>query len=119
MWGSEVHGIAPSRLKQIRADATKAVSKGVAGTCATTALRLLIGAKADPWVAARIRLVRAWIKTITGDTSLRHKVEKAWERAKTKASGKDRWKRTKGPITAIISTLRDMETNQATTLAQP
>ena len=58
-------------------------------------------------VSARLRVLRTWVKAVATNTRLRHKAEKAWEKAKEQASGRDRWRRVKGPITATIATLED------------
>ena len=81
-----------------------------AGGCATVAIRLGFSEYADPMVAARKQLLQEWIRLWDSLQPQRRMVERAWEKLRATLSvAKSPRGRTKGPISAVISTLMDLK----------
>eukprot|EP00959_Pyramimonas_sp_CCMP1952_P080089 1674312-Pyramimonas_sp.AAC.1 len=59
VWAPEVHGLAPSMVKQLRGQARLSSKCPQRGSCATTAIRISLGSSRDPAIMYIRRLVGA------------------------------------------------------------
>lgn len=111
LWGGQIGGIAPTTLRKLRTDAARATGILTRGLCTTTAIRLCFGAEQDPLIKARAQLLGNWAKMMAKPGGLLQQVRGVWRKAQLRLGTQaDRiWKRVRGPITAVIATLRDLD----------
>ena len=107
VYGCEAMGVAPTTLRLIRRRGARATGATTAGSCCTTALAIAYGDYGDPGIAAPARMVREWLR-IWGQGSACHKrVRRTWELLRPKLDDQKRWLNIRGPVGAMIGTLKD------------
>ena len=109
LWGVEGQGLAPTTLRKLRAQVAAMSMCRHPGGCSATAIRLAFSAAADPLVGLRRQLLQEWARPWRSGVAPTAAVERAWPRLLASLeTARSRWGRTKGPISAVISTLLDI-----------
>ena len=104
---AQVHGLPPTRKRDLRRAAGAMLSHANRGRCLTTRLALEMGDK-DPGVSIPMSLFVAWFAYMVAFPEDRTRVAAAWPRiAKLLARPNTRWRHIHGPAAAVIATLLD------------
>ena len=111
-WSISVAGSTRTQLKKIRCSMLGAAGIRYFARCPLTAFRLEWSWQVDPLIAEPVALLRRYLRTLSAQPRLRKMLGQAWgtQRLQTfiESSGRTQWMRTTGPVTAVISTLRDL-----------
>ncbi len=109
LWGVEGQGLAPTTLRKLRAQVAAMSMCRHPGGRSTTAIRLAFSAAADPLVGLRRQLLQEWVRLWRSGLVPTAAVERAWPRLLAGLqAARSRWGKTKGPISAVISTRMDI-----------
>ena len=110
-YGVSGFGASPTVVKKMRTIAGTA-ALGARGQCVTTAIALELGECNDPAITTRAIVIAdfAWLWK-RADGAMRARMRNIWNKALPKLHTPSRWKRAKGPLTALICTLIDIGFN--------
>ena len=108
LWGCQVHGVSPSRLRTLTAAASRATGLGSGGSCTTTAIRLCFGDGKDPVVKARVLLLVKWARTMAAYPDIAIRAGSSWDQVKARLGAGNAWMRAKCSMSACIATLLDI-----------
>ena len=78
LWGAASMGLAPSALAKLKSQSAAATGINAAGRCASTAIALAFGERADPQVAAVSQQVSLWMDIWKADSGLRALSTRHW-----------------------------------------
>ncbi len=107
-YGIACVGAAPNIVQKMRT-ACAGAALGAQGHCATVAIDLGMGQKADPEISIRVEVVKDWIEIWAGcSEEEKRRIRRAWRKMAMRIDGKYRWREVKGPMGAVITTLKDM-----------
>ena len=109
-WGRQALGMAPTtiggRLRRDFAQLTASYHKGGSNT---VTLAVEFGPKGDPAYFIPKELLCTWLDLAPTLLNQQALLARLWDRRSQLIQGKDRWKRVKDHIGAVIATLRDLE----------
>ena len=107
-YGKEAMGVSPSQLQSLRALAADSVSSATKGQCTTTLIWVALGQENDPATKVVLDQVRAWFSVVEGADM--EQVSRAWWSQKlTFTKSGNPWGTVKGPMGAVIATLRQVD----------
>ena len=112
MYGVQQFGLSPTAVRTLRRQAARACSTLGQGTCLTSLLALEMG-EHDPAKKVVRDVLELWIDIWLHLTAAQRKrVYRSWDLAKPRivsATRRQRWHRVKGPLTATIATLCELQ----------
>eukprot|EP00959_Pyramimonas_sp_CCMP1952_P143558 3005286-Pyramimonas_sp.AAC.1 len=106
MYGHRVFGSPPSRLLRVRRQASSAIAGAKRGICLTSVLEATMGSK-DPGLEVPKQLVWGWLTVWFSRPDIHQQVKRSWTASlhHIQVAGKVRWRRVRGPVSAVIATL--------------
>ena len=112
-WGSVALGLTPKQLRALRWQCNVATGRPVTGRCAYTQVQLEYGADKDPVYTVVSENLREWLSLCLNNQKrypqLFADTQAQWTQWHLKLKPEHtRWKRTKGPPAAALSTVLDL-----------
>ena len=107
VYGCEAMWVAPTTLRLIRRRGARATGATTAGSCCATALAIAYGDYGDPGIAVPARMVRGVVAYLGQGSACHKRVRRTWELLRPKLDDQKRWLNIRGPVGAMIGTLKD------------
>ena len=107
-YDAKIHGLPPTKVKELRRAAGAVISAAKHGRCLTTRLAIEYG-DSEPAFAIPLDLITAWFDTLTQYPNDLEVEEGAWRKVYDRLYlNKNKWRHVTGSMSAIIATLLDM-----------
>eukprot|EP00959_Pyramimonas_sp_CCMP1952_P080690 1686032-Pyramimonas_sp.AAC.1 len=102
-------GLAPTTLRQLRAQVPPMCGSKWAGDCATTAIRISRGKTSDPLSGGPMELLSSWQEHLLRMAQWRDGINLARQESWQKLQGvENRWQHVRGHLAAVQATLLEM-----------
>ena len=109
LWGHQIHGVAPSRLRRLRAMMAKAACPGKSGgMSSTTLIHLSYHPRADPAVFVPRNIVMSYLTHVQRGSLDMDDVSAVWGTIHARLSSGNRWAKATGPLAATMCTIMDL-----------
>jgi hypothetical protein len=110
-YGLVAQGASPSQVTKLRKNIRRGTHLGDSRGCVTSIIAWIFDSKVDPWVSTGVNQIASWIDLWTSrDRATQEETRGVWSKMLGKlATHPSKWSIVKGPISATIATLLDLQ----------